>query len=81
MPLDSPPQYVRAVLERRGLPGGRFVRLWGGMGSAFLCEACQRLIGPEEVEFECEFRHGSQSLTLRLHRKCWENWHVDDAAP
>ena len=71
---------MRAALERHGLPEARFVRLWGGMGSNYCCEACGQIIGPDDAEFESEFRHGAESITLRLHRRCWENWHLDASA-
>jgi hypothetical protein len=74
---DLPLQGVHDVLIRRGLPGGRFIRLWGGMGSKCQCEACGRIIGPTEIEFESEFRRGAESLTLHLHRQCWESWGLD----
>jgi hypothetical protein len=71
---------VSDVLLRRGLPGGRFIRLWGGMGSKSQCEACGRIIGSSEVEFESEFRRGAESLTLHVHRQCWESWGIDDSS-
>ncbi len=77
---DPPLQGVRDVLLRHGLPQARFTRLWGGMGSNFDCEACGRIIGPNEIEFESEFRSGAESFTLRLHRQCWENWGLDESA-
>lgn len=77
---NSPLQSVRDVLLRRGLPAGRFIRLWGGMGSKYQCEACGLNIGPTEVEFESEFKSGAESLTLYLHRQCWESWGLDESA-
>jgi hypothetical protein len=79
--LDRPARSVREVLERRGLPAGRFVRLWGGSGSQCSCEACERIIEPDEVEYELEFSDGTQSITLRLHRECWENWSLEETEP
>src|ERR1700730_1854423 len=74
LPPDRPARNAREVLERRGLPVGRFVRLWGGSGTQCPCEACERIIEPDEVEYELEFSDGTNSITLRLHRECWENW-------
>jgi hypothetical protein len=66
-------------LEDRGLPEGRFVRLWGSMGSDRRCEACGQIIESYEVEFESEFRHGARIIMLLLHRSCWERWHLEEA--
>lgn len=77
---NSLPQSVRDVLLRRGLPAGRFIRLWGAMGSKYQCEACGLNIGPSEVEFESEFTCGAESLTLHLHRQCCESWGIDESA-
>ena len=44
------------------------------------CEACGRIIGPSEIEFESEFKRGAESLTLHLHRQCWENGGSDESA-
>lgn len=65
---------IRDLLARRGLPEAQFERLWGGRGTLACCEACGRTITGDDVEYELEFRHGAQNLTVVLHRDCWEEW-------
>jgi len=81
LPPDRPSQGAREVLERHGLPEARFVRLWGGMGSQCRCDACGETIEPDEVEYELEFSQDTESITLRLHRECWENWSLEETEP
>lgn len=71
---NSPVQSIRELLSRRGLPDAQFERLWGGRGTQCCCEACGRPIAPDDVEYELEFRQGSQNVTMVLHRDCWEEW-------
>lgn len=77
---DSVPQSAaREILKLRGLPEGRFVRLWAGPGTQCRCESCGQIIEPDELEYELEFRHASQSMTIRVHLQCWENWHLEES--
>jgi hypothetical protein len=71
---NSLAQSIHELLSRRGLPDAQFERLWGGRGTHCCCEACGRTISGDDVEYELEFRQGAQSLTVMLHRDCWEEW-------
>jgi len=73
---DPGPLSAREVLRLRGLPEGRFVGLWSGLGTECRCESCGQIIEPDEIEYELEFRHVRQSITIRVHLRCWENWHL-----
>ncbi len=74
-----PTQSAREILGRRGLPEGRFVRLWGGFGTLRACEGCGHSIETDEVEYELEFCHAGLSVLIRLHRDCWESWSEEDS--
>jgi hypothetical protein len=67
-------QSIHDLLSRRGLPDAQFERLWGGRGTHCRCDACGRTISGDDVEYELEFRQGARSLTVMLHRDCWEEW-------
>jgi len=69
---NSPAETIHELLSRRGLPDAQFERLWGGPGTHCCCEACGRIIAGDEVEYELEYRQGAHSLTVVLHRDCWE---------
>ena len=76
---DSAPHSRREVLRLRGVPEGRFVRLWSGPGTEWRCESCGHTIESDEIEYELEFRHARQTITIRVHLRCWENWHLEDS--
>ena len=65
---------IHELLSRRGLPDAQFERLWAGRGTHCCCEACGRTIAGDEIEYELEYRQGAQSLTVIMHRDCWEEW-------
>ena len=72
-PGPNPPAgTIHELLSRHGLPDAQFERLWAGHGTHCCCEACGRIIAGDEVEFELEYRQGTRSLTVALHRDCWE---------
>lgn len=71
-PVNPQAESISELLTRRGLPEARFERLWAVRGTQSCCESCGRVIAADEVEFELEYRHGSHSLTVVLHRDCWE---------
>ena len=73
---NSPGESIRELLSRHGLPDAQFERLWAGRGTQFCCEACGRSIAGDEVEYELEYRQGTRSLTVVLHRDCWEEWRL-----
>lgn len=71
---NSPAASIRELLSRRGLPDAQFEHLWAGRGTHCCCEACGRTIASDDVEYELDYRQGTQSLKVVLHRDCWEEW-------
>jgi hypothetical protein len=52
----------------------QFQRVWASYGHGQLCDGCDREIKADELECELEFRAGTRSSTIRLHRDCWTLW-------
>jgi len=50
---------------------------WFGAGSGQRCVACEGVIGPQEIECECE--HPRREL-LRFHQTCFAAWDAERQA-
>lgn len=55
------------------LPPDPPARSWVGKGTSRQCEACERIITPDEIEYEMDLVDGR---TLRLHADCLAVWHT-----
>jgi len=44
---------------------------WFGPGRSAICVACDRVIGPREVEVECDLPQGG---TINFHLRCYQIW-------
>lgn len=44
---------------------------WYGPGTGGICVACDRLIGRDQVEVECDLGVGG---VIRLHQRCHDHW-------
>jgi len=71
---DARAQRVCAQLQLKVLPGAQFERLWASYGALARCDGCNDVIETDEIEYELKFRYGAESLTIKLHRECWETW-------
>jgi len=45
---------------------------WFGPGRRAICVACDQVIGPDEVEVECDLPEGGG--TIRFHQRCYQVW-------
>ena len=62
---------IRQKILDGTLPKQNCRMTWYGPGTGGICVACERAIGPEEVEVECDLPSGG---TIRLHRGCYDIW-------
>lgn len=69
-------QLAQERIESGQLPCDRPARMWGSRGSGAPCALCGRPIGPNEIEYEVELRHGVHD-TLHFHRVCHAAWHTE----
>jgi hypothetical protein len=69
--LDRIRTMIREKLESGQLPPEKCLITWFGPGSGQRCVACERVIGPQEIECECEHPRGE---LLRFHQTCFAAW-------
>jgi hypothetical protein len=62
---------IREKLAGGTLPREKCQVTWFGPGTGQRCVACERLIGRQEIECECE---QSTSDVLRFHQACFATW-------
>jgi CheY-like chemotaxis protein len=55
------------------LPADPPAKCWVGKGTGRACEGCDKVIGPDEIEYEVDIADGR---TLRLHADCLAAWHA-----
>lgn len=78
--MNDDPVEMRASILRRIhaglLPLGPGDRTYGGYGDGRLCDACERPIGPNEVQYEvdCAGDTSTHKQTIILHRHCHSVW-------
>jgi hypothetical protein len=67
------PQHIRDKIEAGILPAAskESIRVWAGIGTGRLCDACDRPI--TVVEFESEIK-GPAGQPLRFHKPCFDAW-------
>jgi hypothetical protein len=72
MGLDIP-QQIRTKVSAGLLPAASDepIRVWAGIGTGRLCDACDRPI--TVVEFESELE-GPAGQPLRFHKPCFDLW-------
>ena len=66
---------------RRRVATGRLPRepqqyLWAGAGDGQLCSLCDRLIHPQQIEYELQFNSNPQ-IIYRFHRICHQAWELE----
>ncbi len=87
MDLDRIRTMIREKLESGQLPPEKCLITWFGPGSGQRCVACERVIGPQEIECECEHPRGEllpqeiececehpRGELLRFHQTCFAAW-------
>jgi hypothetical protein len=62
---------IRDKLVAGALPTQDCRMTWYGPGTGAVCVACDRPIGPGEVEVECDLGAGG---VIRFHQRCHEYW-------
>ena len=62
---------IRQKLFNGILPKEHCRQTWYGPGTGGMCAACDRPIGPNELEVDCDL--GARG-TLRLHHECHDFW-------
>jgi hypothetical protein len=63
---------IRAKVLAGDLPKEHCQMTWFGPGRRAICVACDQVIGPDEVEVECDLPEGGG--TIRFHKRCYEVW-------
>jgi hypothetical protein len=71
MELDELRMMIRQKLARGSLPREKCLVTWFGRGTGQRCVACERVIGRDEIECECE---RTASDILRFHQSCFAAW-------
>jgi hypothetical protein len=49
------------------------IATWGGRGDEILCELCEELIGPEDIEYEVQMV-ADRGRRYRFHQLCHTAW-------
>lgn len=62
---------IREKILAGHLPKEHCRMTWFGPGRGATCAACDRPVGPQDVEVECDLPGGG---TLPFHRRCYEVW-------
>ena len=71
MESDELRMMIRQKLARGNLPRHKCLVTWFGPGTGHRCVACDRVIGRQEIECECEHSAGD---VLRFHQSCFAAW-------
>lgn len=78
--FDSTDENERALVRQRmrsgELPPGPAHELFGGRGTGAQCSCCDRLITPDQIEFEIHAAsQGDAELRLMMHSHCMRIWY------
>jgi hypothetical protein len=71
---------AREAIEAGKLPSRRPERMWGGPGAGAHCRICDKLVEPDEVEFELEFMRDDESRgkdNYHVHLRCFAAWEFE----
>ena len=74
MDADELRMAIREKLSRGALPREKCSVTWFGPGGGHRCVACERTIGRQDIECECE--QGPQDV-LRFHQSCFVIWDIE----
>jgi hypothetical protein len=71
MDQDELRMTIREKLARGVLPREKCQITWFGPGAGHRCVACERVIGRQEIECECD---QAVAGLLRFHQSCFAVW-------
>ncbi|HKZ08278.1 MAG TPA: hypothetical protein VJU81_22620 [Methylomirabilota bacterium] len=64
-------EQIRGKILAGALPKEYCRMTWFGPGRGGTCAACNQLIGPDDIEVECDLPGGG---VLLFHRRCYDLW-------
>ena len=71
---------ARELITSGRLPCQNPMRIWGGHGTGQqVCSVCDRVIAPDEVEYEVEHETSGTTCLNRFHFLCHAAWQVECA--
>jgi len=76
-PIDQDEKtLVRQRMRSGRLPPGPANELFGGHGTGALCSCCDRVISPDQIQFEIHAAtDGAEQLRLMMHSHCMRIWY------
>jgi CheY-like chemotaxis protein len=68
-------EIIRAKVDSGALPlsADPPAKCWVGKGTSRACDGCDKVVAPDEIEYELDLTDGR---TLRLHADCLALWHA-----
>jgi hypothetical protein len=72
---------IRQKLQDGRLPYDGMPRFWGGLADGEMCDACDALIGKEQLVMEGIASTFSNKKAIQLHVRCFHIWDHERRVP
>jgi hypothetical protein len=69
---------IQQNLRSRAPHRAQLAHLWPLWGDESICDGCGGTIETDDIEYELQFSQTTETVSIRLHRDCWENWRVKE---